>query len=357
MLAARLFLGERYAETFIKAVRDPIQDPKDAFDLGFRPRKKDDTPSFIGAWRTGPDGEPLRRQQPASSFWARVVSFKKSAIRSKGRIRRAIMEHQLDHMITLTLTSGTMSRREFSKLGRAFSKQLLETIAKLNAMPRERRLEEGRKFLAFWTDRMKELRKNPPTDTSAPKNSKRFLERLQNGRLPTPAHHVGVPELQERGVWHAHIAIGAPVPIEIVFYVWHQVAGAQAGFVHIARPKKGPHGVFAYLVKYLQKAFSVDPEAFADLPEDEAIRQLDEAVEKDAHRYWTNARDLPLAYRLFETLEALQKELEGQGFSILRFTQIPSDFGEELYFVAFVRRKPSRSVQVVARDDLNTLVA
>lgn len=69
-------------------------------------------------------------------------------------------------------------------------------------------------------------------------------------------HFVAVPERQQRGAWHVHIAIKGWIPVDVVRENWRAVAGD--GNIDIARSRRGDFDakrIAAYLAKYIGKAF------------------------------------------------------------------------------------------------------
>lgn len=75
--------------------------------------------------------------------------------------------------------------------------------------------------------------------------------------------YVAVPERQERGAWHVHIAIAGHLPVKQVRQMWHAVVGTYEGHpngnVDISYRKWGgkldAKRIAAYIAKYVGKTF------------------------------------------------------------------------------------------------------
>lgn len=81
-----------------------------------------------------------------------------------------------------------------------------------------------------------------------------FRRRMQKAGMLE--NYVAVPERQERGAWHVHIALKGWLPVDEVRAHWHAVVGE--GNIDIARSRRGrmdAKRIAGYLAKYIGKAF------------------------------------------------------------------------------------------------------
>lgn len=94
---------------------------------------------------------------------------------------------------------------------------------------------------------------------------KEFFRRM---RLHGDFHYVAVPERQERGAWHLHIACQGKVAKRLVIAVWLRVVGGKGnGYCHISNPGRSDsqrqngkrweaHRLASYISKYISKDVS-----------------------------------------------------------------------------------------------------
>ncbi|MGO4158242.1 rolling circle replication-associated protein [Cupriavidus sp. YAF13] len=92
-----------------------------------------------------------------------------------------------------------------------------------------------------------------------------FKEFFRRMRLHTEFHYVAVPERQERGAWHLHIACQGKVAKRLVIAVWLRVVGGKGnGYCHVSNPGRSDsqrgngkrwesHRLAAYISKYISK--------------------------------------------------------------------------------------------------------
>jgi hypothetical protein len=83
---------------------------------------------------------------------------------------------------------------------------------------------------------------------------RKFVKRL---RTVASFRYVAVPEYQERGALHLHIAVANRWEYKLLWSVWFSVVGADQGRIHMTRPFKGAnlHRIASYLSKYIGKSF------------------------------------------------------------------------------------------------------
>jgi hypothetical protein len=73
-------------------------------------------------------------------------------------------------------------------------------------------------------------------------------------RLMPDFAYVAVPERQDRGAWHFHLAIRGFRNVSVLRYLWHKVVGS--GSVNIGRGGAWKRGAIArYLCKYMSEDF------------------------------------------------------------------------------------------------------
>lgn len=271
----------------------------------------------------------------ARTLESRIRSLEKANSRARSFIRRAVNEHGLHFMITLTEREGHGSRKEALRRVRAFMKELCNYLVRLKTMTPKEREKEARRVLAVWYQGMREL--CPQKGGRRTKHARKFVERVRAGDFAVPECQLSVPEKQERGAWHFHIASPGFVSIEVVFSVWQRV-NPDAGFVFISG--RGEHEIAEYLAKYITKAL-VTPEEVAALQEavvrgimseEEAIRELDRRVERDTARYAAlGVKDLPAEYCLVADFADLVAELVAEGWRLVFHCPV----GKDLYLCAF----------------------
>lgn len=82
----------------------------------------------------------------------------------------------------------------------------------------------------------------------------RFVRRV---RQQQTFEYVAVPELQERGAIHLHIAVARKQDYKLLWSIWLCIVGLGEGRVHVTKgfSKHNTHRVACYLSKYLTKAF------------------------------------------------------------------------------------------------------
>ena len=125
---------------------------------------------------------------------------------------------------------------------------------------RRSRIEVRRRVLAANMDRMLTLtfRANVTDYRLADSCLTKFLRALQDRIGPVP--YVSVPERQQRGAWHFHLALNRKVNVNLVRKVWRDVVGVLEGNIDISRGKAQNHkqrcrAIAVYLCKYLCKKF------------------------------------------------------------------------------------------------------
>jgi len=98
-----------------------------------------------------------------------------------------------------------------------------------------------------------------------------FKEFFRRMRLHGEFHYVAVPERQERGAWHLHVACQGRIAEKLIIKVWQRVLGRvdgkSQGYAHIRNPKRSDsqrengrrwesHRLAAYISKYISKDVS-----------------------------------------------------------------------------------------------------
>ena len=116
-----------------------------------------------------------------------------------------------------------------------------------------------KKILAFGLDHMLTLtyRENITDFQTASNDLGRFLRLLK--RHLHDFHYIAVPERQERGAWHWHLALKGRQDVALLRQVWRKVVGE--GNIDVQKPKAGQNQRLAlvkYLSKYLAKGFDLD---------------------------------------------------------------------------------------------------
>lgn len=116
-----------------------------------------------------------------------------------------------------------------------------------------------KKVLAYGLDHLLTLtyRENVTDFQQASADLSRFL-RLLKTHLPG-FHYVAVPEKQERGAWHWHLAVKGRQDVILLRQVWRRVVGE--GNIDVQKPKAGQNQRIAlvkYLSKYLAKGFDLE---------------------------------------------------------------------------------------------------
>ena len=125
-----------------------------------------------------------------------------------------------------------------------------------------------KKVLMYELDHLLTLtyRQNVTEFASTNHDLNRFV-RLLKKRRPN-IHYVAVPERQERGAWHWHLAVKGRQDVDLLRQLWRYVVGE--GNIDVQKPKPGRNrrlAMVSYLCKYLSKGFK------------EGIREL------NGHRY------------------------------------------------------------------------
>lgn len=83
----------------------------------------------------------------------------------------------------------------------------------------------------------------------------RFMRRVREARAF--GAYVAVPELQERGATHVHIAVARKQDYKLLWALWRAVTGPGGGSVDVTKgfSKHNTHRIACYMSKYLGKAF------------------------------------------------------------------------------------------------------
>jgi hypothetical protein len=116
-----------------------------------------------------------------------------------------------------------------------------------------------KKILAYGLDHLLTLtyRENVTDFQKASDDLSRFLRLLKKQR--PDLHYVAVPERQERGAWHWHLAVKGRQDVDLLRQLWRQVAGE--GNIDVQKPKGAQNQRLAlvkYLSKYLAKGFELN---------------------------------------------------------------------------------------------------
>ncbi len=116
-----------------------------------------------------------------------------------------------------------------------------------------------KKILAFGLDHLLTLtyRENITDFQQASGDLSRFV-RLLKPHFPG-FHYVAVPEKQERGAWHWHLAVKGRQDVDKLRQTWRQVVGE--GNIDVQKPKGGQNqrlSLVKYLSKYLAKGFDLE---------------------------------------------------------------------------------------------------
>ncbi|WP_143707493.1 hypothetical protein [Uliginosibacterium sp. TH139] len=135
---------------------------------------------------------------------------------------------------------------------------------------------------------------------------KRFVRLLRKELKGRPWPYVAVPELQDRGAFHIHLAVKGWQPYSVIRRCWYQALGGRGdekgvetpGQVDVTSPraKQGMGGagrqwdssrLSGYIVKYMEKTFD-------DLTDSEKKRYWHSADAKKptVHRVWLGAVDV-----------------------------------------------------------------
>jgi hypothetical protein len=116
-----------------------------------------------------------------------------------------------------------------------------------------------KKILAHGLDHLLTLtyRENVTDFQKASDDLSRFVRGLKK---PLPGfHYVAVPERQERGAWHWHLAVKGRQDVDLLRRLWRQVVGE--GNIDVQKPKGAQNQRLAlvkYLSKYLAKGFELN---------------------------------------------------------------------------------------------------
>ena len=115
-----------------------------------------------------------------------------------------------------------------------------------------------KKVLAYGLDHLLTLtyRENVTDFQRASDDLSRFMRGLK-GNLPG-FHYVAVPEKQERGAWHWHLAVKGRQDVDLLRQLWRRVVGE--GNIDVQKPRGlGDRrlALVKYLSKYLSKGFDL----------------------------------------------------------------------------------------------------
>lgn len=115
-----------------------------------------------------------------------------------------------------------------------------------------------KKVLTYKLDHLLTLtyRENVTDFQRADADLSRFMRLLKKQR--PEFHYVAVPEQQERGAWHWHLAVKGRQDVDLLRKLWRQVVGD--GNIDVQKPKAGQDrrlGLVKYLSKYLAKGFEL----------------------------------------------------------------------------------------------------
>lgn len=135
---------------------------------------------------------------------------------------------------------------------------------------------------------------------------KRFLRLLRKELKGRPWPYVAVPEMQDRGAFHVHLAVKGWQPYSVIRRCWYQALGGTGeekgadtpGQVDVTKPraKQGMGGagrqwdctrLSGYLVKYMEKTF----DDAADLEKKRYWHSAD-AKKPPVHRLWLGGVDV-----------------------------------------------------------------
>lgn len=116
-----------------------------------------------------------------------------------------------------------------------------------------------KKVLAYGLDHLLTLtyRENVTDFQRASDDLSRFMRGLK-GNLPG-FHYVAVPEKQERGAWHWHLAVKGRQDVDLLRQLWRRVVGE--GNIDVQKPRGlGDRrlALVKYLSKYLAKGFDLE---------------------------------------------------------------------------------------------------
>jgi hypothetical protein len=122
-----------------------------------------------------------------------------------------------------------------------------------------------RKALAMMADRMLTLtfRENLEDIDLAWERFK-YFSKLMRFRYRDKWQYIAVPEYQQRGAVHFHLAISGYYHIQTIRRLWLRAVGIYGGNVDITNPKKfgkkswNPKRISQYITKYISKSDSVD---------------------------------------------------------------------------------------------------
>lgn len=147
------------------------------------------------------------------------------------------------------------SRNPFKASGRGLS---ADRAKNEDRAVRRARSTMRRKILAFGLDHLLTLtyRANVTDFPQASGDLNRFIRLLKKHR--PGFHYVAVPELQERGAWHWHLAVKGRQDVDLLRTLWRKVVGE--GNIDVQEPKSKVNRRLAlvkYLGKYLAKGFEL----------------------------------------------------------------------------------------------------
>ena len=136
----------------------------------------------------------------------------------------------------------------------------------LNESVRRARSTVRRKALTLLPDRLLTLtfRENL-TDIDQAWTVFKYFCRLMRFRYGDRFCYIAVPEYQERGAVHFHLAIRGYYDVKIVRLLWRRAVGKLEGNIDITSPRRvcrknswNPKRIAAYLSKYITKSETVD---------------------------------------------------------------------------------------------------
>lgn len=147
------------------------------------------------------------------------------------------------------------NRNPFKASGRGLSEDRAKNE---DRAVRRARSTMRRKILAFGLDHLLTLtyRANVTEFTQASGDLNRFIRLLKKHR--PGFHYVAVPEKQERGAWHWHLAVKGRQDVDLLRTLWRKVV--VEGNIDVQEPKsKGNRrlALVKYLGKYLAKGFEL----------------------------------------------------------------------------------------------------
>lgn len=116
--------------------------------------------------------------------------------------------------------------------------------------------------MAFNVDRLVTLtyRANQTDRELCYRHTAEFIEQCR--RVNLLPQYVAVPEQQQRGAWHVHIACRGYMPVITLRRIWRQVVGGLEGNIDMSyhrRGRRSPWRIASYLSKYIGKAVGQCP--------------------------------------------------------------------------------------------------